>query len=690
MKDARIDLCSGLALELFDPAPVGVAVSRGPDHRLVYTNAAFRAAFGDRPLNVPAHEAFADLAERDSYIAMLDRVILNGQQVNITEGRATMSFAGTGPQERFFNFSMSEIDLADGERGVLQVSVEVTEQIVASRWIDALSEERRRLLRRYRNLGRVGTQMLWVTGADGRVIEPSPGWQKVTGQSWEEFHGDGWLDVVHPDDRDETAESWAKAIGEVLPLWEHVHRIRLADGSYRHFSARAVPVHEDDRVVEWVGTCADIEQQWQQERYRELLGRASAATADITRLEEMLSALAHVIVPELADACGIYLLPESPDRPVGPPLVFRHVAGSVRPGLPGLPTGYEVTLGPESALVRAVRRRHVVRREFPRGAPPPDLRLAPGTSRWLVTAGATSVALVPVIVDGFVAALVTTATCGDRPAISEADVTLISQMLDHAHDALSGAMEFQRTQRVALALQRSLLAEPPFVPGLRIVARYRPSPAAAAVGGDWYDCFLLHDGTPVLTIGDVAGHDLPAAVTMGQIRTMLRGLAVDREEPPEEILRRLDKAMELLCEDQTATCVLARAERTENDRWRLNYSIAGHPPPLLVTPDGRGRFLDEPRSPLLGITKDLPRRGATEPLPPGSTLLLYTDGLVERRGEDLGIGLNRLRDHAMSLAGEPLDVFCDELLARLVADGDDDIAMIALRTPLTAGERHPV
>ncbi|MEU9836921.1 SpoIIE family protein phosphatase [Streptosporangium sp. NPDC048047] len=690
MKDARIDIFSGLALDIFDPAPVGVSVSRGPDHRLMYTNAAYRSAFGDRPFGVPAREAFADLVERDSYISMLDRVMRDGQPVNIVEGRATMSFAGGGPQERFFNFSMSEICLGGGERGVLQVSVEVTEQVIASRWIDALSEERRRLLRRYRNLGRVGTQMLWVAGADGGVIEPSPGWQKVTGQTWEEFQGDGWLDAVHPDDRAETAESWAKAVGEVFPLWEHVHRLRLADGGYRHFSARAVPVHEDDRVVEWVGTCADIEQQWQQERCRELLGRASAATADVTRLEEMLSALAHVIVPELADVCGIYLLPESPDRPVGPPLVFRHVAGAVRPGLPGLQTGYEVTLGPESALVRAVRRRHVVRREFPRGKPPPDLQLPPGGIRWLITVRATSAALVPVVVDGFVAALVTVATCGDRPAISEADVTLIGQMLDHAHDALSGAMEFQRTQRVALALQRSLLAEPPSVPGLRIVARYRPSPAAAAVGGDWYDCFVLGDGTPVLTIGDVAGHDLPAAVTMGQIRTMLRGLAVDREEPPEEVLRRLDKVMELLCRDQTATCVLARAERAEAGLWRLNYSVAGHPPPLLLTPDGQGRFLDEARCPLLGVAKDLPRHSAVEALHPGATLLLYTDGLVERRGEDLGTGLNRLRDHAVSLVREPLDALCDELLARLVTGEDDDIAMIALRNPLIAGEAHPV
>jgi serine phosphatase RsbU (regulator of sigma subunit) len=287
----------------------------------------------------------------------------------------------------------------------------------------------------------------------------------------------------------------------------------------------------------------------------------------------------------------------------------------------------------------------------------------------------------PVTVDGAVAAVVTASACGDRPPMSDGDLALMGQMFDHAHDALSTAMRFQRTQRVALALQHSLLAKPPDVPGLDIVARYHASPAAAEVGGDWYDSFVLRDGSTVVAIGDVAGHDLAAAVGMSQLRNMLRGLAVDREEPPGDILRRLNIAIDTLAPDSTATCVLARIEETGAGGPRLNFAIAGHPPPLLVTADGHARLLEEAVNPLLGLLVDQVYISVVEPLPPRSTLLLYTDGLVERPGENLDEGLERLRRKGAELAAEPLEEFCDGVLTGLPTTGIDDIAVIAVRVP---------
>ncbi|MFD1496249.1 SpoIIE family protein phosphatase [Streptosporangium lutulentum] len=692
MEYVRGKRSGGLGLEVFDPAPVAVTVSRGPSHRLIYTNAVFQSIFGDRPLGVPIREAFDDLVEENSsaYFTLLDEVLRTGKPVNVSEAPVTMVYSGTGLQERFFTFGLSEIFLDDGDRGVLQVFVEVTAQVTSAQRVQALSEERFRLLQRYKSLGRVGTQMVWVTAATGGVNEPSPGWQKVTGQSWEEFRGDGWLRALHPDDVEPTIASWSRAVEEVTPLWEHVYRLRLTDGTYRHFKVRAVPVREGDVVAEWVGTCADIEQQWQENRRQELLDRATEATADITRLEEMLTALANVIVPELADGCVIYLLPESADRPADAPLVVHRIAGAVRSGLPERPARNEESIGTSRALADVVRHRRPVHILFPPGQPPPGIALA-DTESWLIDAAANSMVLVPVIVDGTVAAVVSASVCGERPVISATDAALIGQTFDHAHTPLSNAIEFRRTQRVALALQHSLLPDPPVVPDLQIVARYRPSPAAAEVGGDWYDCFLLHDGTTVLTIGDVAGHDLPSAVAMSQIRNMLRGLSIDRQEPPGEILRRLDNAMGTLYSEETATCVLARVERASDRLPRLNYSVAGHPPPLLVDHDGDSRFLDEAPNHLLGLLYDRPRDSAVEPLPPRSTLLLYTDGLVERPGENLGDGLERLRRHAASLAREPLESFCDRLLTELNFGGKDDIAMIALRLPAApSGDPGPL
>jgi hypothetical protein len=161
---------------------------------------------------------------------------------------------------------------------------------------------------------------------------------------------------------------------------------------------------------------------------------------------------------------------------------------------------------------------------------------------------------------------------------------------------------------------------------------------------------------------------------------MLRGLAIDRREPPGDTLRRLDIATELLDGEGTATCILARLEGPDDGDWWLRYSVAGHPPPLLVTYEGEARYLEDAVNPILGVAYDMPRTSAVAVLPPRSTLLFYTDGLVEVPGEHLDMGLERLRRSGADLAREPLDTFCDKLL-RMPMVCKDDIAMIAVRLP---------
>jgi PAS domain S-box-containing protein len=668
----------GLRLEVFDPAPVGVVVTRGPEHRLVYTNAVYRTLFGERELGLPLREAFKDL-EGTRYLELYDKVRETGEVVHIEEAPLRLDYPHVPGHERFFRFSLSRVPMGD-DHGVLTVGVDITEAVTARRRIEELSDERLRALRRYQSLVRVGTPLVWVADEQGRVLEPSPGWDELTGQTEGAFYRQGWQKMVHPDDLPDLEESWLRAVERQVPLWEHTSRLSTATGEYRHHKFRAVPVREGDKIVEWVGTSADIEERWQENRRRELLDAAAAATAGIVRLEEMLTALTRVIVPSIADACGIYLFPDFPDRPEDAPLILDRVASAVREGLPDLPPHRQEHFATESGLARAVRRRRAVRSTFPAGAPPRGVVHA-GTEPWMQAAKANSVVLLPVIVDGTVAAVVAVAACGDRPPISMADVALMAQMFDHAHAPLSSAMRFQRAQRISLALQRSLLARLPRVPDLEIVARYRASPSDAEVGGDWYDAFVLRDGALVVTIGDVAGHDLPAAVSMGQLRNMLRGLAVDREEPPGDILRRLDIAMDVLHSERTATCVLARIEEAEDGGWQANYSVAGHPPPLLLTSDGDSHFLEKSHNPLLGMVPGNPRGSAVEPLPPGSTLLMYTDGLIEHPGEHLDEGLYRLRRQAERLVGEPLDGFCERLVGGMYTNGKDDVAVIALRVP---------
>ena len=264
----------------------------------------------------------------------------------------------------------------------------------------------------------------------------------------------------------------------------------------------------------------------------------------------------------------------------------------------------------------------------------------------------------------------------------------------HLHDALDigrraglaleNAELYMRQRHLSEALQRSLLTRLPEPDHLHVVARYRPAAQEAQVGGDWYDGFLQPDGATVLVVGDVMGHDIHAAAMMGQLRSLVRGIAYDRHEPPAGVLSRVDRALPALQVETLATAVVARIEQTaaqERAGLRtLRWSNAGHPPPMVVRADGTVEALDRPGDLLLGIDPSSPRADHTTVLDPGSVVLLYTDGLVERRDSPIDHGLLRLRQALAAVAALPLDELCDELLARLLPrDADDDVALIAVR-----------
>ncbi|MEU8178288.1 SpoIIE family protein phosphatase [Microbispora hainanensis] len=655
-------------LDGFDALPVGVLVTGGSDHRLLYVNRAYQEMVGVHQRGTPIREVLSDVCVDDRF-ELFDQVLETGEPATVEalpfedDGRGSLRFASV---------SMSKI-MREGEEGLLIVVVDVTDRVFAGRLPGPVAGDQRRFLQRYRNLVRLQTQAVWVTDPVGKVSEPSAGWQRLTGQPWEEHRGNGWLNAVCPDDREPALEKWAEAV-ERQDILHQVYRVRTPGGDYRHVRVQGIPIIEDGEIVEWVGTIADIEQEWQERQHRLLLDQVAAATANLANLDEVLRALAEVIVPLLADGCAIYVLPEFEEQPISLPFVTMPVAGIVPAGATPL-AGQEV-FDADSDFVAAITTRRPVHRDFPQGHAPAGVVLN-GES----VAGVNSCVMVPVIVDGAVAAVVHAVVVGDREPLGAMAVELIGRMLDHAHPHLSNAMRFQRTQRVALALQRYLLPDPPQVPGLEIAARYSASATAAQIGGDWYDSFLLPDGSLVLTIGDMAGHDLSAAVTMSQIRNALRGLAIDRREPPGHTLRRLNVAAEVLYPEAMGTCVLARLEEHDDGGQVLHYSVAGHPPPLLVTRDGGACYLDDAVDPVVGVGYDMSRASSVATLPPGSTLLLYTDGLVEVPGEHLDVGLERLRRAAASLAQAPLDAFCDMLLSRLPVAQKDDVAVIAVRIP---------
>jgi serine phosphatase RsbU (regulator of sigma subunit) len=226
-----------------------------------------------------------------------------------------------------------------------------------------------------------------------------------------------------------------------------------------------------------------------------------------------------------------------------------------------------------------------------------------------------------------------------------------------------------------------MLPTVPQIAGLHVAARYVPAREDAQVGGDWYDVFQFHGHEPVLVVGDVVGHDLEAATQMGQLRNVLRGLAWGRARRPAEVLTMLDDVNGSLGVADLATVVCGTIRSTPDGAAHLRWSNAGHLPPLLVSADGTARYLDEVGDLLIGLPGTGARHEAEVELPPGSTLLLYTDGLVESRLDQLDTGMGALFELAAGLAAEPVEVLCDRLVTELAAYAEDDIALLVIRVP---------
>jgi len=270
-------------------------------------------------------------------------------------------------------------------------------------------------------------------------------------------------------------------------------------------------------------------------------------------------------------------------------------------------------------------------------------------------------------------------------ALSAEDLLLAGEIADRAGLALDNARLYSDQHQMAEGLQRSLLTAPVEPDHLHVTVRYRPAAQAARVGGDWYDAFLTPDGATVLVIGDVMGHDIEAAAGMSQVRSLLRGIAYSTGAGPAQVLSGLDAAMQGLAVDTTATAIVARIEQDDDHQGRattrLRWANAGHLNPVLIAPDGSVTALAtvSPQL-LLGVDPSTTRSDALITVERGSTLIMFTDGLVERRDQPLEQGLLDLQAVLTDLAGEPLDDLVDGLLARLLSqDQDDDVAVVAVR-----------
>jgi GAF domain-containing protein len=258
------------------------------------------------------------------------------------------------------------------------------------------------------------------------------------------------------------------------------------------------------------------------------------------------------------------------------------------------------------------------------------------------------------------------------------DAVMLIELTRRASIAIDNARRFEHNRDIAETLQRALLTDLPATPGLSLAARYLPATHGLNIGGDWYDAFPQRDGGLITVIGDVTGHGLHAAVMMSQLRTALRAYAVDGDSPG-RLLTRLHRFLHHLQPDLYATAVIARFHP---DEPTLTWAAAGHPPPVLRLPDGTVRTLDAKPGAMLGIPLTQEIADHTEHLAPGSTLALYTDGLVERRAQGIDPGIERLAAALGGFRSAELDAdlegSADRILHPLLSDSerDDDVCLL--------------
>ncbi|MFD5563457.1 SpoIIE family protein phosphatase [Kitasatospora griseola] len=287
-------------------------------------------------------------------------------------------------------------------------------------------------------------------------------------------------------------------------------------------------------------------------------------------------------------------------------------------------------------------------------------------------AGLHSYLMVPLLARGQVLGGVEFARMANPEAFTAADLALGEELAARAAVCIDNARLYRRERDTALTLQRSLLPQDVHrTPGLEIAHRYLPSTVGDEIGGDWFDVVPLTGGRVALIVGDVMGHGIRAAATMGQLRTVARTL-VTLDLDPARVLRRLDDATAQLGEGQFATCVCAVFDPVDEE---CILASAGHLPPVVSEHDGQARLVQPPPGAPLGVG-GVPFESIRFPLREDGLLVLYTDGLVERRGQDLDEGLELLRETVTHRQGT-LERGCDVVLDALGATmGQDDVAVI--------------
>ena len=437
-----------------------------------------------------------------------------------------------------------------------------------------------------------GAQVVWVTKPDGEVAEDSPEWRWITGQSAEEYQTKGWLEAIHPDDRERVEAAWRDSLrsGKVF---DNRYRVRSRTGSYKHYDVRAVPIERDGTIIEWVGASTDVTAQREAEEMRgRLTEQLSAAALRTARLQQATSMLAEALTVEQV----VQVMSEVGRSAVGAERSAVAIVDTerlrlrtVNPG--GLPETegsqpYELPLSAPSVMTAAIAQRRPLLLESPEAL----RRLfddSPGVLRFLEHSDEKAWVGLPLLSSGQSIGALRFSFLRPRQ-VTEEERVFLEALAGQCALAMERATLYEREHTTAETLQRSLLPDSlPTVPGIILEARCLPVTRNMEIGGDWYDAFRLPDGRLAVATGDVMGKGLTAAAGMGRVRNALRALALT-DPRPAAVLAGLDRLFQATeQEEQVTTVAYLVVDPVTGDGIAGN---AGHLPPLLLSADGPPRL----------------------------------------------------------------------------------------------------
>jgi PAS domain S-box-containing protein len=510
---------------------------------------------------------------------------------------------------------------------------------------------------------------LLVNSAGARVMGRTV--EEVTGSTTAEVFGEEAAAALDRNDEEVIRGEQARTFEETVPV----------DGSEHVFLSAKSPYFDGDgRVAGIIGIARDITRRKQEEERQRFLAQASAALDTSLDPGETLQTIANLAVPVMADLCVIDLMEEDGalhgvavagvDPGVGERLIELRQRFPIDPE-GGHPVAQVLRDG-RAQLFRELEHRYA---EIAQS----DEHLA-----FAREMDYRSAVVAPLVARGRILGAISLIRTVTTERYSDHEVELARDLGRRAAMALANARLYAHEHDVSETLQRSLLPERfPEFPGLRFAARYLPGGPGVGVGGDWYDVLPVPGGRVGLAMGDVAGRGLRAASVMGQLRTTLRVYAAGQAAPG-AILANVDRLFQRFEAGEMATLLLLVLDPAGGG---ISYSAAAHPPPLVLTPQGDAQFLEDGRGLPLGVAPAPRFQDAQTRLEPGSTVLLYTDGLVERPGESIDEGFDRLRAVTRRAPADPGELV-DYVLAEMLDDSirPDDVALLAVHMTTVASE----